>query len=73
MMNKAWKRYKLFGMTVWEVEACSETDEPEVVEEETEEDVATSDLNSSHTLAGSETPMLGFVDWKNWPFGDDEE
>lgn len=70
-MNKAWKRYKLFGITLWEVEACSETDEAEVVEEETEEE-ATSDLNSSHTLSGNEVPMLGFVDWKNYPFEDDE-
>ena len=69
-MNKAWKRYKLFGKTIWEVEACSETEEVETIEEE--EDVPSSDLNSSHTLTSGEPPILGFVDWKNYPFGDDE-
>lgn len=61
------KRYKLFGWTIWEVEAeldqVDETDDDEIMEK---------DITSTSTAPSSDVPMFGFTNWKEYT-GDDDE
>lgn len=65
-MSKVFKRYKLFGLTVWEVEA--EMPDTEEVEDE---EVFDKDLASSHTVSGGDVPVFGFTSPFDWEEDED--
>ena len=61
------KRYKLFGWTIWEIEA-----ELDQVEEVEDDEVMEKDITSTLSTGSGETPMFGFTNWKEYT-GDDDE
>jgi hypothetical protein len=69
-MSSATKKYKLFGLTIWEVEVSGELEATEELEDE--EEASSGSMGASLERAGNDVPMFGFIDWKNYPFEDEE-
>jgi hypothetical protein len=61
----------LFGFRIFSI-----VTEPDPDPEQLEEDEDLTGLNPLHPtieLSTGDTPIFGFIDWKNYPYGDDEE